>query len=233
VLFVVGWFISGSDTPDYSAADQEWTNWADDNELKSRVGALLILIAGFVFLHFAGMIRSVLDGAETRVPGSVQLARVAFAGAVTGITGITMAVIMIAGATAVGGTADPVVIRAVASATVGPFLVAAMGFAALLAAAALLILRSGVFARWVGIVALLGALAFFVTVFTLIVGPDKDSVFGYGFFVGFLALAIWAIATSIAQYRGVATNPRESPSREADSRHAGQHDAHSPNAGSL
>ena len=68
MLFVVGWFISGSDAPDYSTADQEWTNWADDNELKSRVGALLILVAGFVFLHLAGMIRSVLGSAETRVP---------------------------------------------------------------------------------------------------------------------------------------------------------------------
>jgi hypothetical protein len=71
----------------------------------------------------------------------------------------------------------------------------------LLGAAGLLTLRSGVFARWIGIVALLGAVAFFITFFTLIVGPSEDSVFGYGFFVGFLALAIWSIATSIAQYR--------------------------------
>jgi hypothetical protein len=38
-----------------------------------------------------------------------------------------MAIVMIAGASAAGADADPVVIRAVASATVGPFLVAAMG----------------------------------------------------------------------------------------------------------
>jgi len=124
---------------------------------------------------------------------------------------------MIAGASAAGADADPVVIRAVASATVGPFLVAAMGFAALLAAAGLLTLRSGVFARWIGIVALLGAVAFFVTFFTLIVGPGEDSVFGYGFFVGFLAIAIWSIATSIARYRAVATTAHELPATEADS----------------
>jgi len=105
----------------------------------------------------------------------------------------------------------------VASATVGPFLVAAMGFAALLAAAGLLTLRSGVFPRWIGIVALLGAVAFFVTFFTLIVGPGEDSVFGYGFFVGFLAIAIWSIATSIASYRAVATTAQEMPATEADS----------------
>jgi len=217
VLLVVGFFLSGGDTPDYTAADQEWTTWAENNELKSRIGAFLTLIAGFVFLHFAGTIRTVLGTAEATVRGSGQLARTAFAGAVTGITGITMAIVMIAGASAAGADADPVVIRAVASATVGPFLVAAMGFAALLAAAGLLTLRSGVFARWIGIVALLGAVAFFVTFFTLIVGPGEDSVFGYGFFVGFLAIAIWSIATSIARYRAVATTAQEMPATEADS----------------
>jgi len=217
VLLVVGFFLSGGDTPDYTAADQEWTTWAENNELKSRIGAFLTLIAGFVFLHFAGTIRTVLGTAEATVRGSGQLARTAFAGAVTGITGITMAIVMIAGASAAGADADPVVIRAVASATVGPFLVAAMGFAALLAAAGLLTLRSGVFARWIGIVALLGAVAFFVTFFTLIVGPGEDSVFGYGFFVGFLAIAIWSIATSIARYRAVATTAQELPAIEADS----------------
>jgi hypothetical protein len=127
-----------------------------------------------------------------------------------------MAVVMIAGASAEGADANPVVSRAVATATAGPFLVAAMGFAALLLAAGLLTLRSGVFARWIGIVALLGALAFFITFFTLIDGPSEDSVFGYGFFVGFLAIAIWSIATSIARYRAVATTARELVAAEAD-----------------
>jgi hypothetical protein len=217
VLLIVGWFISGSDAPDYTAADQEWTNWAADNVSKSRIGALLILLAGFVFLHFAGMIRSVLGSAEATVRGSVQLARAAFAGAVTGITGITMAVVIIAGATAEGADANPLVTKAVATVSVGPFLVAAMGFAALLAATGLLTLRSGAFARWIGILALLGALAFFITFFTLLAGVSEDSVFGYGFPVGFLALAIWSIATSIARYRTVATSTPESLPKEADS----------------
>ena len=217
VLFVVGFLISGGDTPDSTAADQQWTTWAEGNELKGRIGAFLTLIAGVVFLHFGGMIRSVLGSTEATVRGSVQLARVAFAGALIGITGITMAVTMIAGASADGADANPVVIRAVASATVGPFLVGAMGFAALLAAAGLLTLRSGVFARWIGIVALLGAVAFFITFFTLIAGPGEDSLPGYGFFVGFLALATWSIATSIARYRAVATTAQELPATEADS----------------
>ena len=61
-----------------------------------------------------------LGSAEATVRGSVQLARVAFAGALTRITGITIAVVMIAGASAEGADASPVVTRAVATATVGP-----------------------------------------------------------------------------------------------------------------
>ena len=218
VLFVVGFLISGSDAPDYSAADQVWTNWAQDNEVKGRIGALLTLIAAFAFLHFAAMIRGVLGSTEATNRGSVHLARVAFAGGLTGVTGITMAVIMIAGATAQGAEANPVVSKAVASATVvGPFLVGAMGFAASLTAAGLLILRSGAFARWIAIVALVGGLAYFITFFTLLAGPSKDSIFGYGFFPGFLALTIWSIAISIASYRGAPTMTGQSPATGADS----------------
>ena len=208
MLLVLGWFLSGGNAPDYTAADQDWTTWADDNQWRSRVGGFLILLAGFVFLPFAATIRSVLGSAEATVRGALQLARAAFAGALAGITGITIAIVMIAAAATEGADADPVVSRAVTSAAAGPYFVAAMGFAVMLAAAGLLTLRSGVFARWIGIVALLGALAFLITFFALIQGTSEDSVFGYGFLPGILALAIWSIATSIATYRAVATTAR-------------------------
>jgi len=98
VLFVIGWFASGGDAPDYGASDQAWTNWADDNQWKSRIGACAMLLAGFVFLHFAGMIRSVLGRAESPVGGSAPLARAAFGGAVAGMTGMATAVVIIASA---------------------------------------------------------------------------------------------------------------------------------------
>ena len=59
VLSLVGWFASGGDAPDYGASDQAWTNWADDNQWKSRIGAFAMLLAGFVFLHFAATIRAI------------------------------------------------------------------------------------------------------------------------------------------------------------------------------
>jgi hypothetical protein len=205
VLFVVGWFASGGDTPDYAAADQDWTNWAEDNQWRSRIAAFAMLLAGFVFLHFAGTMRSVLGKAETALHSSVQLARVAFAGALTGILGMATAIVIIAAATSEGADADPVVSRAVTTASAGPFLVSAMGFAALLMAAGLLTLRTGVFARWTGYVAVIGALSFLITPLTVLAGTGEDSVFGYGFFPGVLALVIWSIATSIASYRVLAS----------------------------
>jgi hypothetical protein len=84
-FFVVGWLASAGNTPHYTAADQKWTNWAHDNQYKSRVSAFALLVAAFIFLYFLSAVRSVLDGAESSVRGSAQLARVAFAGALTGI----------------------------------------------------------------------------------------------------------------------------------------------------
>jgi hypothetical protein len=204
VLFLIGWFASGGDAPDYGAADQAWTSWADDNQWKSRIGAFAMLLAGFVFLHFAGTIRTALGSAET-VRGSVELARVAFAGAITGMAGMTMAIVIISSATTEGADVNPVVTRAIASASAGPFLLSAMGFAAFLLPAGLVTLRSGVFARWTAVVALIGAVSFLLTFAAVLSGLGEDSVFGFGFFPGVVALVIWSIATSIARYRAVAT----------------------------
>jgi hypothetical protein len=215
VLFLIGWFASGGDAPDYGAADQAWTNWADDNQWKSRIGAFAMLLAGFVFLHFAGTIRTALGSAET-VRGSVELARVAFAGAITGMAGMTMAIVIISSATTEGADVNPVVTRAIASASAGPFLLSAMGFAAFLLPAGLVTLRSGIFARWTAVVALIGAMSFLVTFAAVLSGLGEDSLFGFGFFPGVVALVIWSIATSIVRYRAVATIARDYVATEAD-----------------
>jgi len=201
VLFLIGWFASGGDAPDYGAPDQDWTTWADDNQWKSRIGAFAMLLAGFVFLHFAATIRTVLGSAEAAAGGSVELARVAFAGAITGMAGMTMAIVIISSATTEGADANPAVTRAIASASAGPFLLSAMGFSALLLAAGLLTLRSDVLARWTGVVALIGAVSFLIAFAAVLSGLGEDSIFGFGFFPGVLALVIWSISTSVANYR--------------------------------
>ena len=52
--------------------------------------------------------------------------------------------------------------------------------------------------------ALVGGVAFLVALVAVIDGLGQDSLFGFGFFPGVLALVIWSIATSIARYRAVA-----------------------------
>jgi hypothetical protein len=204
-FFVVGWATSVARNPHYTAPDREWTNWAHDNQLKGRVSAFAMLLAAFIFLYFIAAIRSALETADARGRGSVELARVAFAGALTGMVGTTMAFISIAAASSAGSDASPAVSRAVTTGSTGPFLVGAMGFAAFLMAAGVLTLRSGVFARWTGIVALIGAVCWLITFLTILNNTGNGSVFGYAFFPGLLALITWTIATSIAGYRMTAS----------------------------
>ena len=100
--------------------------------------------------------------------------------------------------------------RAMASTSAGPFLLSAMGFAAFLLSAGVLTLRSDVFARWTGVVALVGAVSFLVAFATVLSGLGEDSIFGFGFFPGVLALVIWSLATSISRYRALASAPTSS-----------------------
>jgi hypothetical protein len=204
-LFLVGWFASGGVTPHYTASDQEWTNWAHDNKWNGRISGFAMLLAAFVFLYFMSVIRGVLGSAESRLRGPARLGRVVFAGALTGMAGMSMALVIMAAASSEGANANPVVSRAVTAGAAGPFLVAAMGFAAFLIAAGVLTLRSGVFARWTGLVALVGGLSFLITFLTVLDGSTDGSPFGYGFFPGAVALVTWAAATSIATYRSTAS----------------------------
>ena len=203
VLFALGWFTNGGLTPHYNEPNEAWIDWARDNQSNSRVSALLMLLAGFVFLHFMGTIRTVLGGLHSPARGPEQLARVAFAGAVTGMAGMAMASVMLAAASTNGADVDPVVSKAVATASGGPFLIAAMGFAAFLSAAGLLTLRTRVFARWTGLLALVGGACFLVSFLTVIGGMTDGSAFGYAFFPAIISLVLWTGSTSVTVSRAV------------------------------
>src|SRR5690242_9297129 len=85
-LFVVGWLASAvSNSPNYIEADQKWIRWAHDDHVKGRVSSFALVLAVFVFIYFLGTLRSTLEEGESSVRGSKELARVAFAGALTGI----------------------------------------------------------------------------------------------------------------------------------------------------
>jgi len=90
LLFVVGWFTTGGVTPHYTEPDQEWTDWARENQWNGRISGFLMLLAGFVFLHFLGVIRSVLGSAESPARGFQPLVSATFGGGLTGMTGMAM-----------------------------------------------------------------------------------------------------------------------------------------------
>lgn len=214
VLLLVAWFSNGAETPHYTAADHEWTTWARNTEMKGRVAAFFALLAGLVFIPFAATIRELLGGSERNHNGSLRLAQIAYAGGLIGMTSFAIATVTFSGASAEGAQAHADVSRAIATGDVGPFLVAPMGFAALLAAGGLATLRGGVLPRWSGVVALIGAVSFSITFLTTLDGTADGSVFGYGFFPGVVALVTWSIATSVARYRDL--RPVEGPSDELD-----------------
>jgi hypothetical protein len=56
------------------------------------------------------------------------------------------------------------------------------------------------------VVALIGAISFLITFAAILSGLGEDSVFGFGFFPGVVALVIWSIAASVATYRAM-TSP--------------------------
>ena len=60
---------------------------------------------------------------------------------------MAMALVTMAAASSDGGKVNPTVAKAVTTGAAGPFMVAAMGFAAFLMAAGLVTLRTRVFAR--------------------------------------------------------------------------------------
>jgi succinate dehydrogenase/fumarate reductase cytochrome b subunit len=204
-LFIVGWLASSvADAPNYTATDEKWIKWAHDDHIKGRVSSLALVLAAFVFIYFLGSVRSVLEEAESSVRGSKELARVAFAGALTGIVGLAMAFVAIANASAPGANAEPVVSKAVTTSAAGPFLVGAAGFSAFLLATGVLTLRTGVLSRWTGFVALLGGGCFAITLLTILNNSGNGSAIGYAFFPAMLSLVVWTVATSLARYRALA-----------------------------
>lgn len=202
VLLFVGFLLSGGDTPDYTAPDRVWVKWAVDNESNNKASMLLTLLAGYEFLHFAGFLRGAYGLAERAARGFTRLAHIAFAGGIAGISGIVMAVGLIGAASIPGSDTNAIVARSITEASAGPFLLASVGFAAFLTASAFIILRTAVFARWTGVIAAIGAVGFVATFLTVLGDPD-DNAFGIGYPVGFLALTVFSIATSIASFRRV------------------------------
>lgn len=71
-----------------------------------------------------------------------------------------------------------------------------MGFAAFLMAVGVLTLHTRAFARWTGIVAVIGAVCFLTTLLTVLNNKGNGSAFGYAFFPALPSLVATLTAES-------------------------------------
>jgi hypothetical protein len=190
ITFVVG-LIFISDTPDDTDTDAQVLAWYADhgNRVGVVVGAFVLAFCGLFFLWFAGGLRQRLRADEG--PGG-RLTEIAFGGAVAFVAMLWV------GAAALGaipagqelGSVPPLkvadIARYLGSAGFGAILLfGAFGAIALIDAASIVIMRTGILPKWL---AYLGFVAAVVLLFGVV-------------FIPMVALPIWVLATSIVLFR--------------------------------
>ena len=162
VLWILGVIVSESDTPDQDAPGAEIAEYFADKEGTIFVGAGLFCLGSALFIWFLGS----LAAHFRRAGDNGRLVTVMVSGGVA--TAATLALVTapsVAGALAVENldrTLDPATAETLWVMGDGFFVVAELLAVALLAAAALLILRTRAFPAWVGYVSALFAVGLLV-----------------------------------------------------------------------
>lgn len=202
ILFVVIVALSSAETPDFDDPLREWTTYADDNEGKLRVAALLTGLAAFEFLWFLGQVRSALGAAETAARGFTRLAYIVLAGGIVGIVGLALGVFLTAGAVTHGTETVPEIVRSLNQLGASAFSLQSVGFATMLYTASFVIMRAGGLPRWLGWVSLAGGL-FFLLQLGVWLSEDLDNAFGIFYPLGFLTLLVFTVAASLDLLRRI------------------------------
>lgn len=201
VALLVTIILSGATTPEQSAPASEWTKFAEDNEGKSRLAALVFIFAAYNMLWFGGYLRSVLALAESSVRGFARISNVALIGAAVGAAGMAFGIGL--GAIALQfEDANPEIIRGTHSLSGAGFYVASFGFAAMLFAAGIVNEKTSVFPKWLSYVAFLGGAAFLLQNLTLL-SEEYDNFAGIFYPLSFLALFVFCIGASVTFIRTV------------------------------
>jgi hypothetical protein len=190
ITFVVG-LIFISDSPDDTDTDAQVLAWYADHghRVGIVVGAFLLAFCGLFFLWFAGGLRQCLRAAEG--PGG-RLTQIAFGGAVAFIAMLWIGTAALAAVQAGQELGDLPALKAadvaryLGSVGFGSILLfAAFGAIALIDAASIVIMRTGILPKWL---AWLGFVAAVVLLFAVV-------------FIPMVALPIWVLATSIVLFR--------------------------------
>ncbi|HUR22968.1 MAG TPA: DUF4386 family protein [Acidimicrobiales bacterium] len=181
VVFAIGFLTSG-DVPGTDASGEEVISHYRD-EGKIFLGILLLLLAGVLFMFFAGVLRGALVS-SSRAPE--WLATVVFGGAViyaVGLAIFAMAQIMLIDAADLG---RPEVAQALNIFDNDNFFPSVLGQSTMLLACGWHVLRSGVLPKWLAWVSVVvGLLA--------LAGPAG--------FIAFLLFPFWVLAVSVLLYQ--------------------------------
>jgi hypothetical protein len=194
VLLIVGFFFVLPTPPDVDSGAKKFANYFADNQNSIRAGDLIISIALFFYIWFLGSLSSALR----RMAGEPRLATVAFGGGIVSAGFILTALTVGSAAAFRPDETSPDIIRALADIGIVAGMPAFAGFAALLYATALVILRTGVLPSWLGWLCAAGAVS---QLFTLGVVFTKTGVFAadgaLGLIVPFFGFVIPVAALSI------------------------------------
>ncbi len=186
----------------------EWESFARENGDELKVGLLLSMFAAYELLWFSGVLRSALGTAETAARGFTRLAHVAFTGGIVVALGIVLSSSIRATAANEPADAGGAVIRAMIHLADAIGALFPLGFATMLIPASLLILRTRAFARWLGVVGLVGGLAFLILFFYTLVFDEPDSPLDFVWPIAFLS-SIWVGGTSLELVRRVGRDHHE------------------------
>lgn len=202
VLAVISAVMPGS-PPKTSDSAAKIANFVNDNRDALRWASFVGAVGGIALFWFLGTVWRVLRRAEG---GSPRLAVMAVLGAtfatvMAAVGGITLSAVAIVGVDGVGGRAGTRFFYIVAT-NLGVGTV--IGIAVFLGAFSAVILRTGVFPRWLG---WLGALIALVAVLgSASTASTRDEYFALGFaaFIGFM---VWSLVISIMIVLGRGSEP--------------------------
>lgn len=209
LLLLVSIVLGGTSTPDFDAPAQEWNAYAEDNESKIRLGALIFGLAMIEFAMFLGILRSAFGEAERSAHGFERFTPILLIGGIVGITALGLGVFISAAAVAhADGPGE--VIRAASLIATSGFAVAAPGFAVMGICAFLLNGRLRVLPSWLSIMALVFGLSFALQLLTLL-SDEYDNVFGIFYPLGFLTLFVFSVGASLALFTKLSRAARGAP----------------------
>ena len=181
VLFVavaIAAFAIGGEPPEAKKGGEKIIQHYIDNKDSIEVSALLIGIAGILFVFFWGYVRRVLRDAEGP---EGMLSALVLVGATIFVAGITFDATLAFGLAEAAKHLQPAAAQAIEAIWDNDFMPIAAGSTILMLAAGLSIVRHGALPKWLGWVAILLAIV---------------SITPLGF-AGFLGTAVWIVIVSI------------------------------------